>query len=144
MARGSTLTSELQPLFEWKRLWSFEPECEQDKWNRLVYLQRASKHNIEAKCRRFGIWYRGQICESNSVLYPYFDDTSTRTGFVKLARCSLATFVVIVAEKRYVVRSLGINLRILSMASLNSRLSSRSASSMTCTHICQNIDRWNM
>jgi hypothetical protein len=30
----------------------------------------------------------------------YFVDTSTRTGFDKLALCSLATLLVIVAEKR--------------------------------------------
>jgi len=30
----------------------------------------------------------------------HFDDTSTLTGFVKLALCNLATFVVIVAEYR--------------------------------------------
>lgn len=30
----------------------------------------------------------------------HFVETSTLTGFVKLARWSLATFVVIVAEKR--------------------------------------------
>lgn len=30
----------------------------------------------------------------------YFDDTSTLTGFDKLARCNLATLLVMVAEKR--------------------------------------------
>lgn len=30
----------------------------------------------------------------------YFDETSTRTGLDKLARCSLATFVVMVAENK--------------------------------------------
>lgn len=37
----------------------------------------------------------------------YFDDASTRIGFVRFARCSLEIFEVIVAEKRYVVRSVG-------------------------------------
>ena len=39
-------------------------------------------------------------------------ETSILMGFVKLARCNLATLVVIVAEKRYVVRSRGMSLRI--------------------------------
>ena len=45
----------------------------------------------------------------------HFAETSTLTGLVKLARWSLATLVVIVAENRYVVRSLGSILRILSL-----------------------------
>lgn len=60
-----------------------------------------------------------------------FDDTSTRTGFDKLALCSLATLVVIVAEKRYVVRSFGMTFNILSMLAPKSRSSRRSASSRT-------------
>ena len=59
-------------------------------------------------------------------------DTSTLMGFIKLARCSLATFVVIVAEKRYVVRSFGITFRILSMTGPKSISNRRSASSKTC------------
>ena len=62
----------------------------------------------------------------------YFDDTSTLTGLFKLARCSLATFVVMVAEKRYVFRSLGITFRILSMMGPKSISSNLSASSMIC------------
>lgn len=55
-----------------------------------------------------------------------------RTGFDKLARWSFATFVVIVAEKRYVVRSLGMTFRILSMIGPKSMSSNLSASSRTC------------
>lgn len=54
-----------------------------------------------------------------------------RTGFDKLARWSFATFVVIVAEKRYVVRSFGMTFRILSMIGPKSMSSSLSASSRT-------------
>jgi len=43
---------------------------------------------------------------------PYFEETSTRTGFTRLALCSFATLVVMVAENKYVVRSLGMTLRI--------------------------------
>lgn len=63
----------------------------------------------------------------------HFDDTSTRTGLFKLARCSFATLVVMVAENKYVFRSFGITLRILSMMGPKSISSSRSASSMTCS-----------
>jgi hypothetical protein len=58
-------------------------------------------------------------------------DTSTRTGFDKLARCSLATLVVIVAENKYVVRSLGIALRMPSISGPKSMSNRRSASSRT-------------
>lgn len=63
--------------------------------------------------------------------WTHFSDTSTRTGFDKLARCSLATLVVIVAENRYVVRSLGIAFRILSIIGPKSMSSNLSASSKT-------------
>ena len=38
--------------------------------------------------------------DDDGVQCAYFVDTSTRTGFVKLARCNFATLVVIVAENR--------------------------------------------
>jgi hypothetical protein len=69
--------------------------------------------------------------EGDSVCGAHFVDTSTLTGFVKLARCSFATFVVIVAENKYVVRSVGIILRILSRTAPKSRSSNLSASSST-------------
>jgi hypothetical protein len=62
---------------------------------------------------------------------PYFVDTSTRTGFDKLARWSLATLVVIVAENRYVVRSLGMALSMASISRPKSMSNKRSASSRT-------------
>ena len=62
----------------------------------------------------------------------YFVETSTRTGLDKLARWSLATFVVIVAEYKYVVRSFGMALRIASISSPKSISNKRSASSRTC------------
>lgn len=65
----------------------------------------------------------------------HFVETSTLTGFVRLARCNFATLVVIVAEKRYVVRSVGSTLRILSKTAPKSRSSSLSASSSTCGDI---------
>ena len=61
----------------------------------------------------------------------HFELTSTRTGFDKLARWSLATLVVIVAEKRYVVRSFGMSFKILSSFGPKSMSSSLSASSST-------------
>jgi hypothetical protein len=66
----------------------------------------------------------------------YFDDTSTLTGLFRLARWSLATFVVMVAEKRYVLRSFGMTFKILSMMGPKSISSNLSASSM----ICQSAD----
>lgn len=60
-----------------------------------------------------------------------FSETSTRTGFDKLARCNFWTLVVIVAENRYVVLSFGMSLRILSIIGPKSKSSSRSASSKT-------------
>ncbi len=61
----------------------------------------------------------------------YFPDTSTLTGSLREARWSFWTFLVIVAEYRYVVRSLGMTLSILSTSSSKSMLRMRSASSMT-------------
>ena len=61
----------------------------------------------------------------------HFEETSTLTGLLSEARWSLATFEVMVAENRYVLRSLGITLRILSMMGPKSRSSSLSASSST-------------
>ena len=65
----------------------------------------------------------------------YFVETSTRTGFDKLARWSLATFVVIVAEYKYVVRSFGMAPRIASISGPKSISNKRSASSRTCREI---------
>jgi len=82
-------------------------------------------------------YLRGEIKSGSARRYglvrqaPYFVDTSTRTGFDKLARWSLATLVVIVAENKYVVRSFGIALRIASMSGPKSMSSKRSASSRT-------------
>ncbi|OMH82387.1 hypothetical protein AX774_g4126 [Zancudomyces culisetae] len=61
----------------------------------------------------------------------YFDDTSIFTGFFSDARWSFATFVVIVAENKYVLRSIGISRRIFSIFGPKSISSSRSASSIT-------------
>lgn len=65
------------------------------------------------------------------TFHTHFVETSTLTGFDKLALCSLATFVVIVAEKRYVVRSFGMTFKILSITGPKSMSSRRSASSRT-------------
>ena len=65
----------------------------------------------------------------------HLDETSTLIGLFKLARCSLSTLVVMVAENKNVFRSLGMTLRILSMIGPKSISSNRSASSMTYT--CQ-------
>ena len=65
------------------------------------------------------------------VFLFYFVDTSTRTGFDKLARWSLATLVVIVAENKYVVRSFGMAFRMASMSGPKSMSNKRSASSRT-------------
>jgi len=65
------------------------------------------------------------------VSETHFVDTSTLTGLTKLALCSLATFEVMVAEKRYVVRSLGISFKILSIIGPKSISRSLSASSST-------------
>lgn len=64
-------------------------------------------------------------------MWMYLEETSTLTGFDRLARCNFATLVVMVAENKYVVRSLGITLRILSMTGPRSRSNSLSASSRT-------------
>mmetsp|Transcript_18827 Transcript_18827/g.47528 ORF Transcript_18827/g.47528 Transcript_18827/m.47528 type:complete len:284 (+) Transcript_18827:711-1562(+) len=63
----------------------------------------------------------------------YLDATSTFTGLFRHARCSLATLLVIVAEKSCVRRSLGMTFRIWSISSSKSMFSRRSASSrMKC------------
>mmetsp|Transcript_15924 Transcript_15924/g.28289 ORF Transcript_15924/g.28289 Transcript_15924/m.28289 type:complete len:239 (+) Transcript_15924:752-1468(+) len=59
----------------------------------------------------------------------YLEATSTLTGLLRHARCSLATLLVIVAENNCVRRSLGITLRIWSISSSKSIFSRRSASS---------------
>ena len=71
------------------------------------------------------------VAKDDRVQRTYFVDTSTRIGFVKLARCSFATLVVIVAEYRYVVRSFGIVFRIASISGPKSISNRRSASSST-------------
>lgn len=64
-----------------------------------------------------------------------FEDTSIRTGFVRLALCNLATFVDIVAENKYVVRSFGISFKIVSNTGPKSISRRRSASSNTCEEL---------
>ena len=77
---------------------------------------------------------KSQILQGHQTVEKrsYFVETSTRTGFAKLARWSLATFVVIVAEYKYVVRSFGMALRIASISAPKSISNKRSASSRTC------------
>ena len=58
-------------------------------------------------------------------------EIETRKGLESDARCRDSTFEDIVAEKRYVRRSRGRTLRILSRMGPKSRSSRRSASSMT-------------
>lgn len=69
--------------------------------------------------------------EVSPKVKTHFEDTSTRIGLFRLARCSLSTLVVIVAENRNVFRSFGITFRILSMIGPKSMSSSLSASSIT-------------
>src|ERR1700722_6466268 len=86
------------------------------------------------------MWTQSGICSQKGIYEDpklrtcwrtYFPETSILAGFVKLARCNLVTFVVIVAEKRYVVRSFGMTLRILSIIGPKSISKRRSASSRT-------------
>lgn len=70
-----------------------------------------------------------------SIACPYFEETSTRMGFTRLALWSFATFVVMVAENKYVVRSVGMTLRIWSMSGPKSMSRRRSASSITYTTV---------
>ena len=72
-----------------------------------------------------------QLIQCVIVVEADFEDTSTLMGFDRLALCSLATLVVIVAENRYVFLSFGMTLRILSMIGPKSISRSRSASSNT-------------
>jgi len=61
----------------------------------------------------------------------YFVLTATRTGLVRLARCSFWTFEVMVAEKRYVCRCFGNTDSNLSRMAPKSTSNNRSASSRT-------------
>ena len=71
------------------------------------------------------------MCDFGIAKSTYFLETSTRTGFSRLARCNFATLVVIVAENKNVFLSFGMTLRILSMAGPKSISNRRSASSIT-------------
>lgn len=77
------------------------------------------------------IFSNGPRLYAKSERTAHFDETSTFTGFVKLALCSLETLVVIVAENKYVVRSFGIAFKIWSIVGPKSMSNSLSASSIT-------------
>jgi len=87
----------LPTLFEWKQWLNFGRVNAQDRWNKPAFQWMASRYSIAVGSTQFGIWVEvssvNLMCEG-----AHFDDTSTLTGFVKLALCNLATFVVIVAE----------------------------------------------
>lgn len=96
------------------------------EWHKYVVLK---------KTRHCGISDRRVGELSTSIReQAHLCDTWTRAGFCKLARCSLSTFVVIVAENKYVCRSFGSTLRILSITGPKSMSNSLSASSMTCIY----------
>lgn len=95
-------------------------------WDEEVVLEEGRDGLVPAECRA-SVGTRERTGET------HLEETSSLTGSRREARWSLATLVVIVAEKRYVWRcSLGMTLRMLSMTGPKSRSSKRSASSMTC------------
>jgi hypothetical protein len=66
------------------------------QWNEKVVLQQ-SRHCGIPETIRENYQYE---CKKSEADPSYFAETSTRTGFDKLARCNLATLVVMVAENK--------------------------------------------